>query len=64
MEKVLNEAMHGVEVVLSTPIDESGEFLSQPFVERIKEVTSEVMTQIRNHDEGNQPIKKDRIWKA
>lgn len=44
MEKVLNEAMHGVEVVLSTPIDESGEFLSQPFVERIKEVTSEVMT--------------------
>lgn len=50
-------------VVLATPIDIYGEFLSQPFVERIKEVTSEVMSVIRNQVEGPLPIKKENLWK-
>jgi hypothetical protein len=50
-------------VVLSTPIDEAGEFLSHPFVERIKEITSETMSQIRNHGEGYMPVKRESLWK-
>ena len=63
MEKVLNGAMTGVDVVLSTPIDEHGEYLSKPFVEKIKELTSEMMSDIRNNSDGPKPIKKESLWK-
>lgn len=53
----------GVKAILSTPIDQQGEFLSQPFVERIKEVTSEVMSEIRNKGEEPMPIKRESLWK-
>jgi hypothetical protein len=55
--------MHGVDLILSTPIDDQGEYLSQPFVERIKEVTSEVMSVIRNHNDLLLPVKKESLWK-
>ncbi len=49
--------------MLSTPIDIHGEYLSKPFVERIKEVTSEMMSIIRNHHDGIQPVKRESQWK-
>ncbi len=55
------ESMKGVEVVLSTQIDQNGEFLTVPFVERIKEVISQTITEIRKEDE--QPILKEDMWK-
>jgi hypothetical protein len=55
--------MQGVDIVLSTPIDIHGEYLSKPFVERIKEVTSEMMSIIRNHHDGIQPVKRESQWK-
>lgn len=55
--------MRGASVVLSTPIDMNGEFLSQPFVERIKEATSEVMSIIRNNEDDVVPVKRADLWK-
>lgn len=39
MENII-ETMRGVEIVLSTQIDFNGEFLSVPYVEKMKEVIS------------------------
>lgn len=61
IERVLS--LRGVSIVLSTAIDMNGEFLSQPFVERIKEVTTEVMTLIRNRDDDVIPVKRKDLWK-
>ena len=55
--------MRGASSVLSTPIDMNGEFLSQPFIERIKEVTSEVMSLIRNNADDVIPVKRADLWK-
>jgi len=55
--------MRGASIVLSTPIDMNGEFLSQPFIERIKEVTSEVMSLIRNNTDDVIPVKRADLWK-
>ena len=64
MHSVLSVSMRGVDVVLSNPIDENGEFISQPFVERLREITSEIMSIIRNHSEGGPvPTKKESLWK-
>ena len=63
MEQVLDLSTHGVDVILSTPIDDQGEFISQPFVDRIKEVTSEIMSVIRNHSDLLLPVKKESLWK-
>jgi hypothetical protein len=63
MESVLNESsLGGVRIVLGTPIDQQGEFLSQPFVERIKEVTTEIMSAIRNHGDLVVPVKRENLW--
>ena len=56
-------AKGGVKAILGTPIDSQGEFLSQPFVERIKEVTTEVMSEVRNKVEGPMPVKRESLWK-
>lgn len=63
MEDVL-QGMGGARAVLSIAIDSNGEFLSQPFVDRIKEVTTEVMCEIRNKSEdGPMPVKREALWK-
>jgi hypothetical protein len=49
-------------VVLSTPIDVQGEFLSKPFVDKIKELTTEVMSDIRNRGEAVHPVKRENQW--
>ena len=61
MQLVLQKG--GVKAILGTPIDQQGEFLSQPFVEKIKEVTSEVMGDIRNFNDGPVPLKRENLWK-
>ncbi len=64
MEHVL-EGLGGARAVLSVAIDANGEFLSQPFVDRIKEVTTDVMSEIRNRSEdgSSHGFKKETIWK-
>jgi len=63
MESILDKSSQGgVAVVLSTPIDIQGEFLSKPFVEKLKEVTSEVMSDIRNRGEAVHPVKRENQW--
>jgi hypothetical protein len=63
IEIILDESSNGgASAVLSTPIDLQGEFLSKPFVERIKEVTSEVMSDIRNRGEVIHPTKRENLW--
>ena len=63
MESILDKSSQGgVLVVLSTPIDLQGEFLSKPFIEKIKEVTSEVMSDIRNRGEAVHPVKRENQW--
>jgi len=48
MDQIMSEQfLSGMQIVLTTPIDNQGEFMSQPFVDRIKEVTSELMSVIR-----------------
>jgi hypothetical protein len=37
-------------VTLCTPLDQYGEFMSVPFVEQLKDVTSEVISEIRRQD--------------
>ncbi len=60
MESILDKSSQGgVTVVLSTPIDVQGEFLSKPFVDKIKEVTTEVMSDIRNCGEAVHPVKRE-----
>lgn len=48
--------------MLSTPIDVQGEFLSKPFVDKIKEVITEVMSDIRNRGEAVHPVKRENQW--
>ncbi len=63
MESILDKSSQGgVAVVLSTPIDVQGEFLSKPFIEKIKEVTTEVMSEIRNRGETVHPVKRENQW--
>ena len=43
-----------------------GEYVSQPFVDRIKEVITEVMSVIRNKNEDGplvMPVKRENLWK-
>lgn len=63
MESILDKSSQGgVTVVLSTPIDVQGEFLSKPFVDKIKEVITEVMSDIRNRGEAVHPVKRENQW--
>jgi hypothetical protein len=63
MESILDKSSQGgVSVVLSTPIDVQGEFLSKPFVDKIKEVITEVMSDIRNRGEAVHPVKRENQW--
>jgi predicted SAM-dependent methyltransferase len=63
MENILDKSSQGgVTVVLSTPIDVQGEFLSKPFVDKIKELTTEVMSDIRNRGEAVHPVKRENQW--
>lgn len=42
--------LSGVNVILSTRIDPFGEYMSIPFIETLRDVTSEFITSIRNED--------------
>ncbi|CDW83820.1 rrna methylase family [Stylonychia lemnae] len=55
------ENLKGVHVVLSTQIDSQGEFLSVPFVEKMREVLSVGISEIRKQD--FQPIDREDLWK-
>jgi hypothetical protein len=63
VESILDESSAGgVSTILGTPIDIQGEFLSKPFVEKIKEVTSEIMSDIRNKGDIIHPTKRENLW--
>ncbi len=49
LEKI-SISIEGADVMLSNPIDEFGEFMSLPFIEQLKDITSEMMTEFRNTD--------------
>lgn len=51
----------GADVTLSTSIDAYGEFMSVPFMDILKEITSQVVTEARNRD--NVPVDKEDYWK-
>ena len=50
-----------MQVVLNTQIDPQGEFLSIPFVDTLRELTSDIMHSIRDIDE--MPIERKDLWK-
>jgi hypothetical protein len=54
-------SLGGVKVTLSSKLDGMGEFLSVPFIESLKDITSECITEIRNQD-FNMPKPED-MWK-
>ena len=54
-------SLSGAQVTLTTPLDSFGEFLSEGFVEHIKDVTSEVVSAIRKQDLN--PTKIEDLWK-
>ena len=51
---------NGMTTILSTQIDSYGEFIHEPFIERIRAITQEEMTQARrdNHSLGD----RDEYW--
>jgi hypothetical protein len=53
--------MGGADFVLQQPLDNFGEFMSEPFVERLKNITSSVITETRNTDTF--PIKHLDYWR-
>ena len=55
--------MRGVQITLSTPVDKYGEFMSDSFVEKLREVTQELMHSIRLEDEHLSATKKENVWK-
>jgi len=59
---VIALTLGGVEVTLSAKLDGKGEFLSVPFMDQLKDLTSELITEIRNQD-FNLPKPED-TWKA
>ena len=54
-------AESSMEAILSEPIDQWGEFLREPFVQGIKDVVSECMTEHRAKDD--MPIERKDYWK-
>jgi len=52
--------LSGLEVTLSTKIDPYGEYMSIPFVDILKDVTSQIITEIRNED--HMPLKPELYW--
>lgn len=41
---------HGAASLLTTQLDDFGEFMSEPFVEVLKNIAAEIITETRNQD--------------
>jgi len=56
------KSQEGVHVTLNHKIDKYGEFISKSFIETLREITTECITELRSND--SIPIDREDYWKV